>query len=443
MSKILLVGYNPPPLMGDNKIEAAHYRTWQFLDPLLQDGHQVCLCAGTPDEYLIQPTIPEGWRSQLTFVPIQFGQRNWQKALQATHDSFEPDCVVAVNYSHCLYVTKLKTSKPVWMDIYGDMLTIMQASTFRAQTDRGIFTTIGFMKEILRSGDAYSGCSEPQKHALVGELAMSGRLNSQTFGFKFAHTILPGAPTPEITAIKPPDRTFLKEQGIRNEDFVLLWCGGYNTWTDVHTLFAALEWAMAQDASIHYLSVGASTYGGPNTVYDQFQDLIAASQFQDRFHLMGWQPWSSINQYYRASDAGLNIDALHYETIYGTRTRLVEMMAAGLPVITSLGCELSYFLQSKRAGLTFEVEDWQELGQHIVYLAQDKSGRLDLARKSLTCAMDDLSFCTTTIPLRNWVKNPQMAPDRKMNDFKEQVKQFEFRARAVMRHALWKIANKE
>ena len=57
--------------------------------------------------------------------------------------------------------------------------------------------------------------------------------------------------------------------------------------------------------------------------------------------------------------------------------------------------------------------------------------------------MDDLSFYTTTIPLRNWVKDPQLAPDRKRSEFKEQVKQIEFRARALMRHAIWKFADKE
>jgi glycosyltransferase involved in cell wall biosynthesis len=429
--------------MGDFKIEAAHYRTWQFIEPLIMDGHQVCLCAGAPNEFLENPPIPDAWQSQLTYIPISLGQGNWRKMLQAAHDSFQPDCVVAVNYSHCLFTTKLKTDKPIWMDIYGDMLTILQAASYRAESDRGIITTIGFMQDILQAGDAYSGCGEPQKHAMVGELAMSGRLNGQTFGFEFAHSILPGAPTPEITAVKLPERDFLKEHGIGDEDFVLLWCGGYNTWTDVHTLFAALEWAMAQDSTIHYLSVGASTYGESETVYDQFQELIANSDFPDRYHLMGWQPWSSISQYYRASDAGLNIDALHYETIYGTRTRLVEMMASGLPVITSLGCELSYFLQTKRAGLTFEVEDWQTLGEHILSLAQNEGDRARLAEKALNCARNDLSFCTTTLPLRNWVKEPIMAPDRKNDGLNEWIKQLEFRTRALIRRTLWKIADKE
>ena len=41
MSKVLLIGYNPPQLIQGVKIEAAHYRTWQFLEPLIDDGHEI------------------------------------------------------------------------------------------------------------------------------------------------------------------------------------------------------------------------------------------------------------------------------------------------------------------------------------------------------------------------------------------------------------------
>lgn len=37
------------------KIEAAHYRTWQFLEPLLDDGHEILLCAGARGEEIQNP----------------------------------------------------------------------------------------------------------------------------------------------------------------------------------------------------------------------------------------------------------------------------------------------------------------------------------------------------------------------------------------------------
>ena len=92
--------------------------------------------------------------------------------------------------------------------------------------------------------------------------------------------------------------------------------------------------------------------------------------------MLGWRPWSEMATYYRESNVGINIDALHYETIFGTRTRLVEMIASGLPVVTSLGAELSYLLRDAGVALTFEVGDWQMLGQNLAQMA---------ANPALTC----------------------------------------------------------
>ena len=113
----------------------------------------------------------------------------------------------------------------------------------------------------------------------------------------------------------------------------------------METLFQGLEAAMQSDPRLHYVSVGANTYNAPDNVYDRFVAMAAASPHRDRYHMLGWRPWSEMATYYRESNVGINIDALHYETIFGTRTRLVEMIASGLPVVTSLGAELSYLLR--------------------------------------------------------------------------------------------------
>jgi hypothetical protein len=44
------------------------------------------------------------------------------------------------------------------MEIYGDMLTIIQGSTFRAQSDRGLASTSGFRRQVLQRGDVFLGC---------------------------------------------------------------------------------------------------------------------------------------------------------------------------------------------------------------------------------------------------------------------------------------------
>lgn len=319
-------------------------------------------------------------------------------------------------------------------------MTILQAALYRSQSDRGLPTTVAFMHQVLQAGDVFSGCGEPQRHAMVGQLAMVGRLNRHTFGYEFVRDILPGAPPPMNGHLERTDdnnRATLHRYGITDEDFVVLWCGGYNAWTDVSTLFTGLELAMAKEPRVHYLSVGANSYHAADNVYDQLLNMISQSSYRERFHMLGWRPWGEIAGFYAASDVGLNIDAYHYETVYGTRTRLVEMMAAELPVITTLGSELSYRLQELGAGLTFEIGDAHRLKQHILDVADDPYLRRKITKRASSCARDAFSFANTTAPLREWVRAPRRAPDRVKVE--SRLQRWEYQARALVRQGLWHL----
>jgi glycosyltransferase involved in cell wall biosynthesis len=275
---------------------------------------------------------------------------------------------------------------------------------------------------------------------LVGELAMAGRLNWRTFGYEFVHTILPGALATKAQITEQKKRVSLSRHGVGEHDAVILWCGGYNAWTDVDTLFAALELAMSKEARLHFVSVGANSYQAPDNVYTRLLGLIEKSPFRDRFHVLGWRPWAEIPDYYRECDVGLNIDAIHYETVYGTRTRLLEMMAAGLPVITSLGSELSYLLHDSGNCLAFEAGDWQGLAEQILTIVGDNDLRLSLAKAAHQYASNELSFPTTTTSIRRWVRQPSQAPDKVTADFSSQVRQIEYQARSVVRRLIWRFA---
>ncbi len=445
MSRVLLIGNTPPQFDATARAEAAHYRTWQFLQPLLDDGHVVSLCAEdtkpSPNGHGPRQ-IPDPWRGRLSYHPIAFNRAGWISQLQRIHDTFAPDAVVAVNFAPCLYATRLRTTRPIWMDIYGDYLTIMQLAAFRRRSNRGLPTTIAFMRQALQRGDVFSACGAPQAHMTVGELAMAGRLNWQTTGYEFVRIVLPGAPFTDValpSPSSPRERPMLAAAGVRADDFAVLWCGGYNTWTDVDTLFAALESAMARDRRVHFVSIGASTYSGPETQYQRFTAMIEGSSHRARYHLLGWRPWSEIAGYYRDSDVGLNVDAMHYETVYGTRTRLLEMMSAGLPVLTTEGCELSYLLRDRGAGLSFAAGDGRALAAHILALSRDPERRDQLARLALEYARADLSFAQTTRPVRDWVRSPSLAPDRAATSAPHRITQATHHARAAARQMIWQL----
>jgi hypothetical protein len=141
--------------------------------------------------------------------------------------------------------------------------------------------------------------------------------------------------------------------------------------------------------------------------------MIAESRYRDRFVLLGWRSHAQAIQAYSECDLGISIDRYHYEPVYGTRTRIVEMIRHKLPVITSLLCELSYILKDGGAALTFGAGDASDLAERIVSFSKlTKEERVAFADKAYRFFGNEFSYEVTTEPLRNWVRNPMRAPDR-------------------------------
>jgi glycosyltransferase involved in cell wall biosynthesis len=293
------------------------------------------------------------------------------------------------------------------MDIYGDPIAENQALMFSTRTNRGLYSRIRIDKHVLKYGDVFSTCGIPQKYALIGKLAHLGRLGKDTFGYDFAYEILPGV---ELSLPQKNTEQLLRGKIVQPDDFIVLWCGGYNVWTDVKTLFDGLEYAMQNNHRIKFVSVGGPAVD--DKPYQQFLALINNSCYKDNFKMLGWKPHSEVKSYYQEADVGISIDKYHYETLLGTRTRLTEMMGYNLPVITTLGCELSYILKEYNAAITFPIGDYQKLGEGLIKLADSEELKNQLRINASRLIKEKLSFEMTTKSLRNWVNNPYFAADK-------------------------------
>lgn len=432
MSRVLVMGYELPS-MAEGSIEARSYRTWQFVQPLLESENNVCFIASHPrNEFNVSHNLG----SSLTYHRVNLQYRNWLRQVNAICNSFEPDAALGVMFNNSLRATRLARRQPLWVDLYGDRITEAQIASHTRGSNRGIKIAFEYLNLILRHGDKYSACSTPQKFALVGQLSTAGRLNRHTMGYEFVHAVLPGAPS-QHAEIKP--ELMLRGNLVPSDAFVVLWAGGYNVWTDVDTLFQALNQAMDQDPRIYYVSAGAGVRLVNNNSYERFLEMIADSTHRDRFHMLGWQPSSVVPSLYQQADVGVNLDAFHYETQLGTRTRLVEMMHHGLPVITTLGCELSYIVRDQQLGLTFQIGDDVTFTDQILAIARDKSLQQKLAKQAQEYTNGELSFQKTTGPFLKWVKEPKFAPDRNEKRAKFDIRELEYSLRAGIRSLLWKI----
>ncbi|MFH0794521.1 MAG: glycosyltransferase, partial [bacterium] len=266
-------------------------------------------------------------------------------------------------------------------------------------------------RSIVLRADKFSTVSDPQEKALIGELALLGRLNRYTAAYTFAHAV-PNAVNPYfLNPPAAPAGESLRGRIVPAEAFVVLWSGGFNSWTDVAALHEGLCSAMSENPSLHFVSTGGEIFGYDDKTYADFQSRVAAGPHRDRFHLLGWVAMELLPLYYRQADLGLSMDGVNYETIFGARNRINNMMALGLAVATSRGTEISRVLEKEKLGLTFEPANAVALAQALAGAFGARGTLKSLGERGRQFVLEHWSPHRTTKPLQAWAERPSLAPD--------------------------------
>jgi X-X-X-Leu-X-X-Gly heptad repeat protein len=250
---------------------------------------------------------------------------------------------------------------------------------------------------------------------------------------------------------------------IPHNAFVILWLGSYSSWVDEETLFKAVEAAIkesegedgmggeeaegshgstrkleqvrvsarhgaASKRRIYFVSTGglseepnlASISGGgraqlsffpplsrhepANKTYLKFKELIGLSRFQDRFVFLGWVPAKHIPYLYNEADMGINVDRKCLQTLTDSRSRLIEMMKFRLPVVSTLGTELSWRVESVGAGIGVMSGDVLGLKNAIIELYKNPARRKDYGDRGRRFVEQYCSYGLVMRPFVEWMR---------------------------------------
>jgi glycosyltransferase involved in cell wall biosynthesis len=407
LSKVLIFGHAPLPWEDLTRSYGPGTRTWQFAKPLIADGHEVTVLASRipyvyPDE---EKEVTRGEENGCVIYRIDQDEFEIGGITDRLMQEIDPDCVVgATAYPSYVGVT-YAGERPVWVDVFGSFLSEAQAKAAVYNDNSFLSHFVRIISLLVNLGDMFSTVSERQKYELIGQLGVAGRLNAETFGYDFVCPIPCGVE--ELSFPPAVDPT-----GGKGEDaFIILWSGGFNTWTDVRTLYNGMEFAMAASPRVHFVSTGGDIRGHDERTYAEFERMVAASKYRDRFHLKGWVKRSEALSYYGAASVGINIDARHYEVTFGSRNRILEWALAGLPAISTDLCELTGELSGEGLLFPVPVGEPRALAERVVGLEKDRDELRRAGEGLRTFVLERYSFEETTRRLRDWVKHPEHAPD--------------------------------
>lgn len=412
MSNILAIGSGPLIEDGVRVLGAHCLRTWNLAKALADDGHRVELFTipiFQAREAAVTGVAEHTYRGLAYRAFLNGDETHNLEVLESFCTRFKPDCIVGINSGPAALAARLEWAAPLWADLFGHVMGEGQGKAFAIGANTHLHYFWDLEEAVLRRADRFSASSRRQMHALYGELGAVGRLNRHTFQYEFAAFMPPAFDPFHAEEFLPEPSPLLA--AIPDDAFVVLWSGGFNTWTNVDVLAAALERAMAANANLHFVSTGGALFGYDELTYPRFEALLAQSAHRERCHLLGWIDAAQLPAIYARSDLALCVDSCNLETRFGTRTRIMNLMAAGVPVAATRGSEIVEDLEAAKCLIACAPDDSEALAGAILSAARDTAALSALAQRGRGHVLEHYHFERNTEPLRQWAKAPSFAPD--------------------------------
>lgn len=402
-----MAGLCPLPFENTSRNYGPGIRTWQLAAGLRAAGHQVRVLAMViPGVYEPGQLCAEEVRDGIEIRRLE-GDRFFDGAtVPAEIERFAPRALVGATIYGSLALAQAGTDLPLWCDQFGHVMAEAQAKASLEGSNWPLPRWWRMVQPVMSRADKVSVVSERQRYAAIGELGALGRLNAETCGYELTAVIPCG-----VAPREEPVRPVLRGGKIPDDAFIVLWSGGFNVWSDVDTLFAGVAAAMARDPRIRFVSTGGAIDGHDAETYARFRRLVAASAAADRFHLEGWVQRELVASYLAEADLGVLTDRPIYEGLLGSKNRVVEWMAVGLPVLYNRQGDLGDLLEREELGLVFTMGDAGEMADRIVWAVGHPRELGEMAERARRRSRRELSCEATTRELVAWAAAPRRAPD--------------------------------
>lgn len=418
MSRIFVIGAGPMMDGQARRVTAHAARTWHFVTALRRAGHDVAVYTVSQTISPLDPLerfVEAREKKGVTYENLDMRMGNMLAYLAERCETFRPDGVVGVSTEPASWACRMRPTVPIWADLHGWVMAEAQLKAACDGNDDILSYFWQHERPVLRRADKISAVSNAQRFALLGELATVGRLNRHNVEYELVVTI-PSSVDPRRPEGGGQRREARGNQALASHfppptSFTVLWNGAFNTWTDVATLADGLEWAMARDPNLYFIATGGAIPGHADSVFERFRERVNRSPHCARYRLIGWVTAEQFPVCLSASHAAICVDFPCVESSVGTRTRLLEAMAAGLPVVMTRGTELSADIEGAGVGCVVAARDPQALGEKLVELAHDRERAARMGQQARDFVERRYSIERTLEPLVRWAARPCFAPD--------------------------------
>lgn len=396
MSKVLF--FSNHPLLDDKKcVTGPELRILRLASQLAEDGHDVSVAEPVPSD----TSSMEKYR--LNFL-------TWSKySIKRLASDFDVVVVPQWGRSSFSYF-KSKTPVPTVVDLYCPILieSLFGESSIATYNFARALPRIA---KVLQKGDFFVCASERQFYYYLGMLSILGRVNPMNCGQNLISIV------PYCVPNESPrtGTSILRGKLVGEKDKILLWCGGLYPWFDFGTLLRAMKIIIDKIDNVKLVVVGAKN---PKAEFLSSRDEEALSTVKGlgwldkHIFFLDWMPFQMLEQIYSESDLAISLHGLHLETLLSFRTRVVDYLWGGLPVISTEGDELAEIISKRNAGIVVSPKNHQNVAESILTILEDEKLRVQMALNARKLATDKFSVKSAIKPLNAFCNNPVFSKDK-------------------------------
>jgi glycosyltransferase involved in cell wall biosynthesis len=199
--------------------------------------------------------------------------------------------------------------------------------------------------------------------------------------------------------------------GIGPEDRVILWNGGILRWYDPLTLIRAVARLAPTRPDLRLLFLGTAYPVAGFDVGGMLPEAIALARDLGLLgtHVIfneGWLPYDASGQAMLEADIGVSTYYENLETHFSYRTRLIDFLWAGTPVVCTRGDVIAEMVESRGLGFAVPQEDEDALTDALARLLDDADLRAR-CRANLTAIREELSWERALTPLVEFCRDPR------------------------------------
>jgi glycosyltransferase involved in cell wall biosynthesis len=381
-------------------------RAWNMALTLQGAGHEVRLVSTTRAEHPAPP------------FPQYFVAAGNERGM-TQHERWA-EVVVFQGYATTQFRTIARTDRMLIADAYDPMHLEMleQGRELPPATwALRVSTARDALNDQLRRADLVLCASERQRLFYLGQLAGLGRLSPTTYDddtdLRRLLAVVPFGlePVPPVADVGRGMRGVVP--GINADSRVLIWGGGVYSWFDPLTLIRAVAVARNRVPDIRLFFLG-TRHPGVDEMGIVRQSFDLATELGVEGHEVvfndTWVPYDARGAYLVEADAGVSTHHVHVETTFSFRTRILDYLWAGLPMVVTEGDGFAELIETEELGIVVPANDVDALADALTCVLSE-STEVKLWRANVARVRERFVWLSVLRPLLDAVESPRHAAD--------------------------------